>query len=175
MGKRVDHDATQEVSSSQLVPDAKPPAYPSVSKNDASMWMQAPVSADDFVGAPKRPQAPRNSRAVVVGLLAVLLVAALGGGIWYAFLRESPAPTSAGPTTPAAPVAAPAVAAEPADAAVAEAAPDAAVAIDAAMPEVASVQADAISGAGKFFKKKPVKRTHKKRHIGKKRTAKKRR
>ncbi|HEU4615940.1 MAG TPA: hypothetical protein VFS15_27775 [Kofleriaceae bacterium] len=173
MGKRVDHDATQEVSSSQLVPDAKPPAYPSVSKNDASMWLQAPVSADDFVGAPKRPQAPRSSRTVVVGVIAVMFVAALGGGIWYAFLRESPAPTAAGPTTPA-PAPTP-VAAEPADAAVAEATPDAAIAIDAAVAEVAAVQADAVSSAGKLFKKKPVKRPAKKRRIVKKRTAKKRR
>jgi hypothetical protein len=173
MGKRVDHDATQEVSGSQLVPDAKPPAYPSVSKNDASMWMQAPVSADDFVGAPKRPQAPRNSRAVVVGLLAVLLVAGLGGGIWYAFLRESPAPTAAGPTTPA-PAPAPVIAG-PVDAAVAEVTPDAAVAVDAAVAEVAApVQADAVSSAGTLFKKKPVKRPAKKRRIVKKRTAKKR-
>jgi hypothetical protein len=173
MGKRVDHDATQEVSSSQLVPDAKPPVYPSVSKNDASMWLQAPVSADDFVAAPKRPQAPRSSRAVVVGVLAVAFVAALGGGIWYAFLRESPAPTAAGPTTPA-PAPAPVIAG-PVDAAVAEAMPDAAVAVDAAVAEVATaVQADAISSAGKLFKKKPVKRPTKKRRIVKKRTAKKR-
>lgn len=173
MGKRVDHDATQEVSSSQLVPDAKPPVYPSVSKNDASMWLQAPVSADDFVGAPKRPQAPRGSRTVVVGVLAVMSVAALGGGIWYAFLRESPAPTAAGPTTPA-PAPTPVIAAEPVDAAVAEATPDAAVAVDAAVPEVAAVEADAVSSAGKLFKKKSVKRPTKKRHIVKKRTAKKR-
>src|SRR6185503_10082095 len=78
MAKRVDHDATQEVSASMLVPDkrppAKPPVYGNVSKNDASMWMQQPVSADDFVSAPrKKPVAPGGGgRAVLVAILVAM-------------------------------------------------------------------------------------------------------
>src|SRR5262245_47996745 len=96
MGKRVSNDATQELSASQLVPPARPPANPPVygntPKNDASAWMQAPVSADDFVSAPRRrPVAPGGGkRALVVTVMVALFVAVCGAGVWFAFLREPP-------------------------------------------------------------------------------------
>src|SRR5689334_12432046 len=118
MRKRVDkNDATQEVSASMLVPDKKPPVYPNLPKNDASMWMQAPVSAEDFVGAAKKkPAAQRGGRRVLLAGMLVMLVAVTGGGIWYAFLRDSPLSTAAYETKPLAPPAF-AVAATPVDAA----------------------------------------------------------
>src|SRR5215204_2973078 len=95
MGKRVDQDATQEVSASMLVP-AKPPVYPKVpTGNDASMWMQTPVSADDFLSGPKKkPVAPRSGRSVMVAALVLLFVGVAGAGAWFAFLRERPKQTS---------------------------------------------------------------------------------
>jgi hypothetical protein len=99
MGKRgVDNDATQDVSASQLVPDAKPPpVYGNVPKNDASMWMQQPVSADDFVSAPrKKPVAPSSGgRGFVVALIVIALIATTGAGVWFAFLRDKPKQLSA--------------------------------------------------------------------------------
>ena len=58
-----------------LVP-AKPPVYPKVpTGNDASMWMQAPVSADDFLSGPKKkPTAPSGGRGLMVALLVTLFV-----------------------------------------------------------------------------------------------------
>ncbi len=176
MRKRVDHDATQEVSSSQLVPDAKPPARPGAGNNDASMWMQAPVSADDFAGGPRKKKPPgRGGRTAVVGIFAVLLVATVAGGAWYVFLRESPAQTAAAPSAPA-PTPAP-VAADLADAGAVAAGADAAVVVDAAVPAIAVVDADAVSSAGKLFKRKQTTRrpTHKKKKATKKRSASKRR
>jgi hypothetical protein len=181
MAKRPDHDATQEVSASMLVPDRRPPAKPpqSAPKNDASMWMQAPVSADDFVSAPRRkPVAPGGGgRAVLVAVMVATFVAVTGAGVWYAFLRESPKTTSAfdkptdKPTTPAA---TPAVGTSVTDAAVAVAAADAAAAahaIDAgAAPAVGALQVDAISGADPAVKK-TKKRATTKKAVTKKKTA----
>src|SRR5262245_51408813 len=100
MGKRVSQDATQELSASQLVPEARPRAKPQVHsgpKNDASMWMQAPVSVDDFVSAPRRkPFAPRSGggRSVLVAVLVAMFVGVCGAGVWFAFLREPPKSSS---------------------------------------------------------------------------------
>jgi hypothetical protein len=174
MRKRVDkNDATQEVSASMLVPDKKPPVYPNLPKNDASMWMQAPVSAEDFVGAAtKKPTAPRSGRPVLLAGMLIMLVAVTGAGVWYAFLREPPPSAAAYETKPPAP-ATPAVAATPVDAAVAVAAPDAAavVAVDAGVPVVAALQADAISGADPAHKKTPTKKRPLTKKVTKKKTA----
>ncbi len=178
MGKRVDkNDATQEVSASMLVPPAKPPVYPKVpTGNDASMWMSAPVSADDFVSGPKKkPAAPRGGRGVMVAVLALLFVGTAGAGVWYAFLRERPKETTPayaagkGSATPAQ-----TAATAPADAAVAVAAPDAAIAatMDAGIAaDPAALVADAVSGADPAVKKSTKKRAVKKKTTAKKKTA----
>jgi hypothetical protein len=172
MRKRVDNDATQEVSASMLVPPAKPPVLGNVPKNDASMWMQTQVSAADFVGAKKKPAAG-GGRTMVVGAFAVLLLAVTAGGVWYAFLRESPVQTAANPAPPTpapTPAPAPAVAEAERDAGV----PDAAVAevVDAGTPTVAAMQADAVSAADPAVKKKSTKkRATAKKKVVKKKTA----
>ena len=175
MAKRVDNDATQEVSASMLVPDkrppaAKPPVYGNVPKNDASMWMQQPVSVDDFVSAPrKKPVAPGGGgRAFLVAVLVAAFVAVCGAGVWFAFLRQSDVKPAAfdKPTSPTA-------ATSVTDAAVAVgAAPDAAVAtVDAgATPGGAALQADAISGADPAIKR-TKKRATTKKTVTKKKTA----
>jgi len=144
--------------------------------------MQAPVSADDFVSAPRRkPVAPGGGgRAVLVAFMVAALVAVSGAGVWYAFLREPHKTTSAfdkrtdKPTTPATTPAAPAVATSVTDAAVAVAAPDAAAAaatIDAgAALSVGGLQVDAISGADAAAKK-TKKRPTTKKTVTKKKTA----
>lgn len=184
MGKRVSHDATQELSASQLVPEAKPPAKPSGPKlpgvapyggpkNDASMWMQAPVSADDFVSAPrKRPLAPRSGRGLIVAVIVVLFVLMVGAGAWYAFLRESPAKSAAFGSTPAPATPHTVAVPAPADAAVAVTTADAAAiaTADAGGPEVAALQADAVSGADPALKKSNKRATTKKK-VTKKKTA----
>jgi hypothetical protein len=162
MGKRVSQDATQELSASQLVPDkrppAKPPQYGTTPKNDASMWMQSPVSADDFMGVPKKkPIAPGGGgRAVLVAVLVAAFVAVCGAGVWFAFLREPPKSSSALDTAKSQPPApAPAVTSSVADAAVAVAARDAAgAAADAgATTQASAMQVDAISSADQALKK----------------------
>ena len=175
MGKRVDkNDATQEVSASMLVPPAKPPVYPKVpTGNDASMWMSAPVSADDFVSGPKKkPMAPRSGRGVMVAVFVLLFVATAGAGAWYAFLRERPKQTTpAYATGSKAP--SPAAATTPVDAAVAVGAQDAAVAVTAdagAAPAPDALVADAVSGADPAVKKSTKKRATKKA-TAKKKTA----
>ncbi|HEY5948923.1 MAG TPA: hypothetical protein VIV40_25705 [Kofleriaceae bacterium] len=176
MRKRVDHDATQEVSSSQVVPDKKPPVYPNMPKNDASMWMQTPVSADDFISGPrKKPNAPRSGRGVIVALVVVALLAVTSAGVWYAYLRESPKQTAAYEMKgSAAPAPAPAVATTPVDAAAVATAPaDAGVTADAAISAAAAaLNADAVSGAGPAAKKASKKRAAtKKKATAKKKTA----
>lgn len=174
MGKRVDkNDATQEVSASMLVPPAKPPVYPKVpTGNDASMWMSAPVSADDFASGPKKkPMAPRSGRGVMVAVFVLLFVATAGAGAWYAFLRERPKQTTpAYATGSKAP--SPAAATTPVDAAVAVGAQDAAVAVtaDAGAPAPDALVADAVSGADPAVKKSTKKRATKKA-TAKKKTA----
>ena len=164
-----------------LVPDkrpgAKPPVYGNVPKNDASMWMQQPVSADDFVSAPrKKPVAPGGGgRAVLVAIMVAMFVAVCGAGVWYAFLRESDVKPAALTTAPAPGSAAPA----PAPAATTTVVTDAAVATlaaDAAAPDagtaavVAGMAADAISGADPAIKKSK-KRPAVKKAVTKKKTA----
>jgi hypothetical protein len=176
MAKRVDQDATQELSASQLVvPPAKPPVYGNVPKNDASMWMQTPVSADDFIGVPaKKPNAPGSGgRGILIGVILVALVAMTAGGVWYAYLRETPKQTSAFETKPATPAPAPATpaVAQTTDAGVATAAADAAVALtgDAGAPAaVGGLQADAVTAADPAPKKPTKKRTTKKKTTKKK-------
>jgi hypothetical protein len=156
MAKRVDHDSTMEVSSSQLVPgEVKRPAphqAPGVSKNDVSMWIGGVVGADAFAGTPKKPATRRGLRVV----LLVLLVAAIAGAAGYYFFGrgEDPKP-SAAPSTPL-----DAAAVLPMDAgAVAtpvDAATDASVS-DAAAGDAGVLQVDAISGLpAKPPAKKPV-------------------
>jgi hypothetical protein len=177
MGKRVDQDATQELSASDLVPP-KRPVYPKVPQgNDASMWMQTPVSADDFLSGPaKKPVAPRSGRGVMVALLVMLFVGVAGAGAWYALLRERPKSTSpfgapAAGSAAGSNAAKPAVAAVTVDAAVAVAAADAGVAVDAGMsPEAAALNADAVSGADPAVKKSTKRATTKKK-VAKKKTA----
>ena len=163
-----------------LVPDKRPPAKPPVSnapKNDASMWMQAPVSADDFVSAPrKKPVAPGGGgRGLMVGVLVAAFAAVSAAGVYFAFIKESPKSTAsyASPSTPgsAAPTT-PAVATTAADAAVATATPDAAVA--AATPDagaaqmVGGLQVDAISAADPAVKKTKKRPATKKKPVKKK-------
>ena len=184
MRKRVDHDATQEVSSSQLVPDAKPPAFAG-SKNDASMWMQAPVSADDFVGVPKKKA---GTRGLVIGVFALLLVGVTAAGVYYAILRPPdlrPA-ASAGSTASNAPASTEAAPAQPA---VAPALPDAGSEVatvssdagaggdgDAGVGSAAALNADAVSAADPVIKKTPAKkRTTKKKTAKKKKMRSKKR
>jgi hypothetical protein len=83
MAKRLDNDATMEVSTSQLVvdpPALKPnaPKLPPPSKNDASMWAYRVVGTDDFAPAPAAPARTRR------WLIVLLVLAAFGAGAFYA-------------------------------------------------------------------------------------------
>jgi hypothetical protein len=177
MGKRVDQDATQEVSADQLVAAAKPPVYPKVPQgNDASMWMQTPVSADDFLSGPsKKPSAPRSGRGVMVAVLVLLFAATAGAGAWYALLRERPKSTSPYGATGSGSAAKPAVATTVVDAGAAVAAADAAVAataVDAGVSAAAAaLNADAVSAADPAVKKSTKKRATTKKKTAKKKTA----
>ena len=66
MAKRVDHDSTMEMSTSQLVPDSP--------RADASVWKQVVVGTDQFAPTPERTTARRW--AMVVGLLVLAAGAA---------------------------------------------------------------------------------------------------
>jgi hypothetical protein len=84
MAKRVDHDSTMELSTSQLVPDAPPvKKRPSIgAQNDMSVWKQVVVGTDDFA-----PAAPVKTRSRVWLILLGLGVIAGAGGYWvYRFL-----------------------------------------------------------------------------------------
>ena len=91
MGKRAerDHDATMDLSMSQLVV-SKPPAAPGARprlpgvKNDASMWAYRVVGTDDFAPAPVKRQRKRG-RWIAAGVLGA--AAAAGGS--YALLTNS--------------------------------------------------------------------------------------
>ena len=74
MAKRVDHDSTMEMSTSQLVPDAP--------REDASVWKQVVVGTEQFAPTAAPTRGPRWG--VVVAVLAVL--AALGGAAIYYWL-----------------------------------------------------------------------------------------
>ncbi|MFN0246037.1 MAG: hypothetical protein ACKV2T_03960 [Kofleriaceae bacterium] len=89
MAKRVDNDSTQELSTSQLVPDQP--------DHDASVWGQVVVSPDQFSPhAPKasKPKAPErgvvpapaarsgsSNRAALWIFLGFIAVAAIGGAL----------------------------------------------------------------------------------------------
>ena len=73
MAKRPDHDATAEVSTSQLVPDAAPrgrPPQAPIAPNDMSVWKQVVVGSADF--APPQPARRGRRRWLVAGALAAL-------------------------------------------------------------------------------------------------------
>jgi hypothetical protein len=74
MGKRADHDATMELSTSQLVPDK-----PAVN-HDASVWAGKTVGSEQFAPAPK----PRgNKNALVILILFLLFTAGAAAGIYF--------------------------------------------------------------------------------------------
>jgi hypothetical protein len=174
MAKRVDHDSTMEVSSSQLDPDAKkrpaPHRAPGVDKNDVSMWIGGVVGADEFSQKAKRkPQQIRWS-AVIIALL--LLVGLLGGAVYLLFIRKS-SPSAAPKVAPhndAAVVAPLVLDAEAAPAVAGDAGVDAAAGGDAGAGD-AALPVDAITGAG--GDKPPVKKTTTKKKVVKKVTKKK--
>ena len=174
MGKRVDpkHDATQEVSLSQLLPD--PPATPKRApprgnpQNDASMWIGSVVGSDDFAPAAKKPMAPAGNRNVIWAVLLLIGGVVAGAGAWYftnrprsaapaaqATTSPSPATPAPAPSTPTPAIAAPAapVAAPAPTAAVAP--PTAAAAAAAGAP---SMMVDAISSVGAPIKAKVTKK-----------------
>jgi len=73
MGKRADHDATMELSTSQLVPDK-----PAVN-HDASVWGGKTVGSEQFAPAP----APRGNRAaIVIAVLFLLFTVGAAAGIY---------------------------------------------------------------------------------------------
>ncbi|HSK02408.1 MAG TPA: hypothetical protein VK932_14245, partial [Kofleriaceae bacterium] len=84
MGKRADNDATMEVSTSQLVPDALPRARaprPPMSPNDVSVWKQVVVGSADFAPPPKA-RTGRGRRWLIAGALG-LGIAAGGAFAWH--------------------------------------------------------------------------------------------
>lgn len=122
--ERADNDATMEVSTSQLVPDALPRprvpdaapagrgpragASPSTSPNDASVWKQVVVGSDDFA-PPAKPRTGRGRRlAIGVGVAVAILGA--GAGAWYVLRggEEAPGPATTPAAAPAKPTADPA-------------------------------------------------------------------
>lgn len=171
------------------MPDAKPPVFTGP-KNDASMWLQAPVSADDFVRAAKK-KSRFTARTVVITVGAVALVGVTAAGVWYGLLREPtiqsaalPSVGAAGSSSSEAPTTSSDEPSAASDAGVAEvaAAPidasiDASVVAEAAaVTAVDALQVDAISAADPAVaKKKPTKkRPSKKKKVTKKKTAKRR-
>jgi hypothetical protein len=98
MAKRPDkHDATMEVSSSQLVPDApKPPFRQPIppkggAQNDMSLWAGAVVGGDQFTPAPIQPKSGGGGRWILA--VGVALALAGGGYALYRFvLAGDPAP-----------------------------------------------------------------------------------
>lgn len=73
MGKRADHDATMELSTSQLVPDKAKVDH------DASVWGGKTVGSEQFVPAAK----PRsNKNALVIAILFLLFIVGAAAGIF---------------------------------------------------------------------------------------------
>jgi hypothetical protein len=120
MAKPADNDATMEVSTSQLVPDAPRPRVmpPPISQNDMSVWKQVVVSTDDFAPPAKAPTG-RGRRLLIAGFL----LSGIASGVavtWYRTWRPAPpAPAAAGAPVGAASPAAPAPAPGPTSAALA--------------------------------------------------------
>jgi hypothetical protein len=171
MAKRVDHDSTMEVSSSQLVPgEVKRPVphqAPGVSKNDVSMWIGGVVGADEFAGTKKQKSSGRGLRVV----LLLLLVAAIAGAAGYFLLwRDDTTAPSAAPS-PTAPTATALPGQAPADAMVASDAAALAATSDAGIDAGVGLVVDAISGLPEKpppTKKKVVKKPTKKPVVKKK-------
>jgi hypothetical protein len=154
------HDATQDVSMSQLVPNERPVLHRGGgnAKNDMSLWGGVVVGTQDFA-----PPAPKQAKSPPWKWIAIGL-ALVGAGL-AAFLLLTPddKPAQTAKSVAPAPV--------PQDAAVAET-PDAkaekVVAVDAGVPDAAPTiavvngQADAVSGVGAIIKpakKKLVRKT----------------
>jgi hypothetical protein len=111
--KRVDNNATMEVTESQLLElreeqvkkrPIPPPA--STDRNDASVWAYRTVGAEEFAPIPRTSRGPRARTWLVVLLVVVLL----GAGAYVAYTRyfasqpdkpaaSPPAPATAPPTT----------------------------------------------------------------------------
>lgn len=72
MGKRVDHDSTMEMSTSQLVPD--------VPRHDQSVWKQTVVGSDQFAPTPR---ASSGGRRILLLVCFLVLAAAAGAGAYY--------------------------------------------------------------------------------------------
>ncbi len=96
MAKRVDNDSTQELSTSQLVPDQL--------DHDASVWGQVVVSPDEFAPRAAKPTKPAKLATVDVPtpvprakaatnrvalwiFLGFLAVAAIGGALVLVFAK----------------------------------------------------------------------------------------
>jgi len=76
--KPVDHDATMDVSLSQLVveeraPKPAPKPAPNPANNDVSLWAYRVVGSEDFAPPPEPQAAPRARSWLVVALLLVML------------------------------------------------------------------------------------------------------
>jgi hypothetical protein len=180
MGKRPGkgHDATQEVSGSQLVGSQRPVLNRNNPKNDMSLWAGDVVGISDFAPPVKKPVSQPTKWKWIAGGLA-LVGAALAAYLIVSSGTKKSAP-SANAVTPA-PVAIDAgVAAtkpEAKDAGVAAVADAATVAAIDAGPTVAVVNgADAISGVApiiKVAKKKGLRKATPKKAVPKKKPAKK--
>ena len=175
MAKRPDkHDATMEVSSSQLVPGAPkpPPRRPPVgAQNDMSMWAGSVVGGDQFTPAPI-PAKSGGSGRWILALVAILALAGGGYALYRFVLVGDPAPKTAAPAVDSPVDAMPLIADAPIiiDAPAPDAAPDAAVPDAGIEPTIApkpavkaSVKAPVKKKVVKKKKKKPVKKPVRKR------------
>jgi hypothetical protein len=72
MAKRVDNDSTQELSTSQLVPDQP--------DHDASVWGQVVVSPDQFT--PQAPKAVKPAKVSAVDVPAPIPAAQSRAPLW---------------------------------------------------------------------------------------------
>jgi hypothetical protein len=104
MAKRPDkHDATMEVSSSQLVPGAPnpPPRRPVPQKggaqNDMSMWAGSVVGGDQFTPAPVPANSGGGGGRWILAIVAILALAGGGYALYRFVLVGGPAPKSAVP------------------------------------------------------------------------------
>lgn len=153
------HDATQKLSESQILPTERPVLHRgSGAKNDMSVWGGVVVGTSDFAPAPE--QRARTGRwkwivagGVALGGIAITVYLLVAGG------EDTRAAAPVATPAPAPAVDAAAVAAPPPDAAVAAASPPApdavvAAAIDAGVApgEGAAVEVDAISGVAAVIK-----------------------
>src|SRR5262245_12113092 len=100
MAKRADHDATMDISASQLVPDARgrsrapevqsrgrAPRAP-VAQNDMSVWKQVVVGTDDFAPPPKAHTGRRRGW-LIAGALAAVAAGSGGAVVLYKLSGDS--------------------------------------------------------------------------------------